>query len=64
MAAFITAAAMIDRVLGKSKNIRIPNRALLLLTGHSLPSADQLPRRNDPQTGPPKRNLAPRVGGG
>lgn len=45
MAAFITADAMIDRVLGKSEAIRIPNRALLILTGNNLTLAGDLPRR-------------------
>jgi len=39
MAAFITADAMVDRILGKSEAIRIPNRALLILTGRVLPQS-------------------------
>lgn len=58
MAAFITAAAMIDRVLGKSESVRIPNRALLILTGNNLSLAGDLPRRViicriDPETDQP-----------
>lgn len=45
MAAFITAPAMIDRILGKSEAIRIPNRAMLVLTGNNLMFAGDLPRR-------------------
>lgn len=45
MAAFITADAMIDRVLGKSESVRIPNRALLILTGNNMSLAGDLPRR-------------------
>ena len=58
MAAFITADAMIDRVLGKSEAIRIPNRAMLILTGNNLSLAGDLPRRViicriDPETDQP-----------
>jgi len=58
MAAFITADAMVDRVLGKSESIRIPNRALLILTGNNMSLAGDLPRRViicriDPQTDQP-----------
>ena len=58
MAAFITAEAMIDRVLGKSEAIRIPNRAMLILTGNNLSLALDLPRRViicriDPETDQP-----------
>lgn len=58
MAAFITADAMVDRVLGKSESIRIPNRALLILTGNNLQFAGDLPRRViicriDPETDQP-----------
>ena len=58
MAAFITADAMIDRVLGKSESVRIPNRALLILTGNNLSLAGDLPRRVvicriDPETETP-----------
>lgn len=58
MAAFITADAMADRVLGKSESIRIPNRALLILTGNNLQLAGDLPRRVivcriDPETDQP-----------
>lgn len=58
MAAFITADAMIDRILGKSEAVRIPNRTLLLLTGNNLSLAGDLPRRViicriDPQTATP-----------
>jgi hypothetical protein len=58
MAAFITADAMVDRVLGKSESIRIPNRALLILTGNNLSLAGDLPRRViicriDPETEQP-----------
>lgn len=45
MAAFITAPAMVDRVLGKSEAIRVPNRALLILTGNNLSLAGDMPRR-------------------
>jgi hypothetical protein len=58
MAAFITADTMVDRVLGKSEAIRIPNRALLILTGNNLSLAGDLPRRViicriDPETDEP-----------
>jgi len=58
MAAFITADAMVDRVLGKSEANRIPNRALLILTGNNLSLAGDLPRRViicriDPETDQP-----------
>ena len=58
MAAFITADAMIDRVLGKSESIRIPNRAMLILTGNNMSLAGDLPRRViicriDPETDQP-----------
>lgn len=58
MAAFITAPAMVDRVLGKSEAIRVPNRALLILTGNNLALAGDMPRRVlicriDPQTSEP-----------
>lgn len=58
MAAFITADAMVDRVLGKSESIRIPNRALLILTGNNMSLAGDLPRRViicriDPETDQP-----------
>lgn len=58
MAAFITADAMVDRVLGKSESFRIPNRALLILTGNNLQLAGDLPRRViicriDPETDEP-----------
>jgi len=58
MAAFVTVDAMIDRVLGKSEAIRIPNRALLILTGNNMSLAGDLPRRViicriDPQTDAP-----------
>lgn len=58
MAAFITADAMIDRVLGKSESVRIPNRALLILTGNNMSLAGDLPRRViicriDPETEQP-----------
>lgn len=58
MAAFITAPAMVDRVLGKSEAIRVPNRATLVLTGNNLSLAGDMPRRVivcriDPQTAEP-----------
>jgi hypothetical protein len=58
MASFITADAMVDRVLGKSEAIQIPNRMLLLLTGNNLSLAGDLPRRViicriDPQSATP-----------
>ena len=58
MAAFITAPAMVDRVLGKSEAIRVPNRALLILTGNNMSLAGDMPRRVlicriDPQTAEP-----------
>lgn len=58
MAAFLTADAMIDRVLGKSEAVRVPNRALLILTGNNLTLAGDMPRRVlicriDPQTDQP-----------
>lgn len=58
MAAFITAPAMVDRVLGKSEAIAIPNRAMLILTGNNMSLAGDMPRRIlicriDPQTSEP-----------
>lgn len=58
MAAFITDDAMVDRILGKSESIRIPNRALLILTGNNMSLAGDLPRRVilcriDPETDQP-----------
>lgn len=58
MAAFITAPAMVDRVLGKSEAIRVPNRALLILTGNNMSLAGDMPRRVlicriDPHTAEP-----------
>jgi hypothetical protein len=58
MAAFITADVMVDRVLQKSEAIRIPNRAMLILTGNNLSLAGDLPRRViicriDPETDQP-----------
>lgn len=58
MASFITADKMVDRVLGKSEAVQIPNRTLLLLTGNNLSLAGDLPRRVimcriDPQTATP-----------
>ena len=58
MAAFITGDAMVDRILGKSEAVRIPNRALLILTGNNLSLAGDLPRRViicriDPETDQP-----------
>lgn len=58
MAAFITAPAMIDRILGASEAIRLPNRALLILTGNNLSLAGDMPRRVlicriDPETDQP-----------
>ena len=49
---------MVDRVLGKSESIRVPNRVLLILTGNNLQLAGDLPRRViicriDPQTDQP-----------
>lgn len=45
MAAFITAPVMVDRVLGKSESVRIPNRAMLMMTGNNMSLAGDLPRR-------------------
>ncbi len=45
MAAFMTAEVMVDRVLGKSESLRLPNRVLFLLTGNNLQLAGDLPRR-------------------
>jgi hypothetical protein len=58
MAAFITSDAMADRVLGKSESIRIPNKAMLILTGNNISLAGDLPRRViisriDPETDQP-----------
>lgn len=58
MAGFITAEAMVDRVLGKSEAVRIPNRVMLILTGNNLSLAGDLPRRVllcriDPRTDQP-----------
>lgn len=58
LAAFLTVEALVDRVLGRSESLRIPNRALLLLTGNNLSLAGDLPRRVivcriDPETDQP-----------
>ena len=58
MAAFITSDAMVDRGLGKSESIRIPNRAMLILTGNNMSLTGDLPRRViicriDPETDQP-----------
>ncbi len=45
MSAMATAPIMVDRVLGKSESIRIPNRAMLMMTGNNLSLAGDLPRR-------------------
>jgi hypothetical protein len=45
MAAFLTAPIFIDRILGKSEASRIPNRALLLITGNNLMLSGDMPRR-------------------
>jgi hypothetical protein len=45
MAGFLTASVMADRILGKSEAARIPNRAILLITGNNLSLAGDLPRR-------------------
>lgn len=67
MAAFMTAEIMVDRVLGKSESLRLPNRVLFLLTGNNLQLAGDLPRRVmicriDPKTDQPfsrEFNVAP-----
>jgi hypothetical protein len=58
MAALVTADALVDRVLGKSEAVRIPNRALVIFTGNNLSFAGDLPRRVivcriDPETDQP-----------
>lgn len=45
LAAFLTAPALTDRVLGRSERLTIPNRALLVMTGNNLAFAGDLPRR-------------------
>ena len=58
MASFLTSPALTDRVLGKSEAIRVPNRALLLLTGNNLTITGDMARRVlvcriDPETAEP-----------
>ena len=58
MAAFMTTEVLVDRVLGKSESLRLPNRVLFLLTGNNLQLAGDLPRRVlicriDPKTDQP-----------
>lgn len=58
MAAFVTSPVMVDRVLGKSEAIRVPNRALLMMTGNNLALGGDMPRRVivcriDPQVAEP-----------
>lgn len=45
MAAFLTAPALCDRILGSNKTLTLPNRAILMLTGNNLQLAGDLPRR-------------------
>lgn len=45
LAAAITAPVLRDRILGRSESLRIPNRAVLLLTGNNFCPAGDLPRR-------------------
>jgi hypothetical protein len=45
MAAFLTASVMVDRVLGKSQALRLPNRAILIFTGNNLTFEGDMPRR-------------------
>ena len=45
MAAFITAPVFADRILGKSESAKLPNRAVLLLTGNNMTLAGDMPRR-------------------
>jgi len=58
LAGFLTADVYTDRILGKSESHRLPNRALLLMTGNNLQLAGDLPRRVlvcriDPKTSQP-----------
>jgi hypothetical protein len=45
MAGFLTAPLVVDRVLGQSESIRIPNKAMLILTGNNMNLAGDMPRR-------------------
>lgn len=45
VASFLTSPEYGDRVLGKSEIAKIPNRALLFLTGNNLTLAGDMPRR-------------------
>lgn len=45
LAAFLTAPALSDRVLGRSEQLTLPNRTALILTGNNLALAGDLPRR-------------------
>jgi hypothetical protein len=45
LAAFLTAPALSDRVLGSHLSLTLPNRALFTLTGNNLLLAGDLPRR-------------------
>lgn len=45
LAAFLTAPALTDRVLGRSEMLTIPNRSLFVLTGNNMALAGDLPRR-------------------
>ncbi|KZZ10599.1 hypothetical protein A3749_10810 [Oleiphilus sp. HI0078] len=58
MAAFLTSSNFTDRVLGQSKELTVPNKMLLLMTGNNLSLAGDMPRRVltcriDPKTDEP-----------
>lgn len=45
LAAFLTTPIFSDRVLGRSENVSLPNRALFLVSGNNLAFAGDMPRR-------------------
>lgn len=45
MATFLTGATFGDRILGKSENVDLTNKAMLIVTGNNLQLAGELPRR-------------------
>jgi len=55
LAALLTSGSYTDRILGKSEQVTLPNKALFLMTGNNLSLAGDMPRRVikcriDPQT--------------
>lgn len=45
MATFLTGATFGDRILGRSENVDLTNKAMLIVTGNNLQLAGELPRR-------------------